>query len=192
MLLWSMMRSVLVLGFICVSALGCSSLSSGTSVRYSQDAEVDFAPPLKLKIERAYWTESINRADDFAIPSRGSFKPDMSVKAQDGFLVIEVALTNYGSNPISPSKPPVFELKNPSGVSYETDSKFNASLKDFNMMGTNFGTNINPGKAAKGRLVFDVSRGEYELAVHEGDWQGSGFGKGRLSWIWKLSPTTDK
>lgn len=170
---------------------GCSIIHNVTAPRgkMPQNEEMDYSNPLKLKIEKCYWANTVNRADDFS--GFGSRLPDMSVKAQDSFLVVEIALTNYGNQPLTPQSPPVFELKSASGTTYQSDARFQG-MNQINSLGTLAGSNINPGRAAKGRLVFDVPKGSYELYVNASEWRGAAFYRSELLWIWELSPSDEK
>ena len=77
-----------------VGLTGCTVMTATTihSARLSQNEEMDWAPPLRLKIERCYWTQSVNKMDDFANgrAMRGVVGDQMNVTAQDSFLVVEL------------------------------------------------------------------------------------------------------
>jgi hypothetical protein len=171
---------------------GCSVLQPGpavsaTSSKVPQSEEMTYADPLKMKILRCYWTDTVSPFDDtdMNLPA-GAYRP--TKKAQDAFLVVELALTNYGDKPMSPVNPPWFELHSQDGKSFERVEAMNDLTQKCVL-----GSNINPGKAFKAREVFDVPKGQYDLngilGTNQPGWRIS---KGPILWVWELSPTTEK
>lgn len=183
----SLRLSLLMLA--CISC-GCSALTSvaGSSpAKVPQSQEMTWATPLRLKIERCSWARTVSRSDDFP-GQAGSLPPQLqdahNVTAQDNFLVVELALTNYGTEPLHPLSYPMFELRNAAGIRYQPTLNMDRFTTDFVLAG-----NINPGRADRGRVVFDVPKGQYDLYVDNSRLQGSVVRPtGQLMWIWELSP----
>lgn len=173
----------------CISC-GCSAINSvgGSSVtKVPQSQEMTWATPLRLKIEHCSWTRTVSRSDDFP-GQAGSLPPQIQdaykLNAQDNFLVVELAMTNYGTEPLHPLSYPMFELRNAAGIRYQPTLNMDRFTTDFVLAG-----NINPGRAEKGRVVFDVPKGQYDLYVNNSRLQGSVVRPtGQLMWIWELSP----
>src|SRR4051794_25555490 len=103
--------------------------------------------------------DSVSMMDDYA--TQGMTLPPGSenalrTKAQDSFLVVELAMTNYGTEPRHPLSYPMFELRNAAGVRYQPAQNMDRFTTSFLLSG-----NINPGRAKKGRVAFDVPKGQY-------------------------------
>lgn len=101
----------LFLIIVMFSAVGCAGMGSPlmNAMRFGgggvvpQSQEMAYAPPLKLRIEKCHWTQTINRMEDYdgMYAAMGAMS-QMPVKAQDDFLVVEMALTNYGDEARAP------------------------------------------------------------------------------------------
>lgn len=171
----------------CGCMSGALQSQDTAAARIPQSQEMDFAPPLRMKIERSYWATSVNPMDDYA----GAYQstPGMtggSIKPQDSFLVVELAITNYGNQPLSAIHPPVFVLVGADGTTYQPISQVSGLTEKIVM-----GGNINPGHASRGRAVFDVPSGSYDLRVELGT-VGRGFyisPGGPIARTWILTPT---
>jgi Domain of unknown function (DUF4352) len=173
---------------------GCTGGESGTGLgmnlgpsKYPQSTELAYADPIKMKIERCYWSKTINPMEDYdQIYQPPANMPGMSKTAQDSYLVVELALTNYGNSPMAPTGPPLFELLSADGKTYEPVEGMTGMTQK-----TVMGGNINPGHALKGREIFDVPEGAYNLKVIVGvaTWR---IVPGGTAWIWQLSPTESK
>jgi hypothetical protein len=154
---------------------GCASLLSGTafsgqSNRVDQSQEMDYAPPLKMKIVRAYWGTEAS--------AYGGTTP------QGKSLIIELALTNYGNSPLKPINPPILKLSDATGRTFDPRNPNNFTT------GIIFGGPINPGSASQDKVIFDVPPGTYDLVVDVGS-VGVGWTltKGRTAFIWILNPS---
>lgn len=173
-----------------VLATGCGNVQNamftGTATRIPQSQAIDYAPPIKMQIDKCYWTNSVNIAEDLAQTS-GVALPEMRIKAQDSFLVVEVSMTNHGTTPLIATESPLFELKSSTGTVYQADTRVHG-MTEISAQGSNMGHNINPGRSIKGRLVFDVPKGTYDLIVYKGEWQGSALFKSYIAGTWGLSP----
>jgi hypothetical protein len=158
----------------------------GNAGPYPQSQEVDYAPPLKMKIERCYYATSINQMDDMGSQFQGTNMPGLVIKPQAMFLVIELAMTNYGNDPLSSRNPPLFQLRSDDGKTFDPH-------QGIGMAAQMMSSNINPGQALRAREVFDVPVGKYQLLVEHGQ---TGYGwsvsQGDLAWIWNLEPTPEK
>jgi hypothetical protein len=154
-------------------SIGCSgngvkSLFEGQRIPQSQ--EMTWAPPLRMKIERCYWSKSA---------------PGISENSQDEFLIVELAMTNYGNEPLAPNSAPVFELKNSAGTVYHAlnNGGFTSQIQ--------FMENLNPGRSIHGSQVYDVPKGDYYLEVEDGGPRYVGMVplRGDLRFIWGINPT---
>lgn len=136
---------------------------------FSQDQEVMLLSPLKLKIEKAYWTDNV-----------GPEKPDAN------FLVVEISLTNTAKKAILMTMPYGVKLKNEQDVEYLT-SRFVGYLTSRNpfIMGSSWiGAGVgelNPNMTRKQRILFDVPKDSYFSVVYDSDTVTPLF-------RWKLSP----
>lgn len=156
--------------------------------RVPQSTEMEYAPSLKMRIERCYWTDTINPMDDFDTsfrPAQGM--PKIEKKAQNSFLVVELAIRNDGDRPLTPRDPPVFQLKSERGTTFNPSAGGTGGSSSLTSK-LALGANMNPGESLKGRAVFDVPKGNYDLLVKLGDLEAGRIRSGPLAWIWVLSP----
>jgi hypothetical protein len=131
---------------------------------------------IKIRIVRCYWAQTINQMDDLdqAYIPAGAAK--MTRPAQNSFLVVELAMTNYGNKPATPHLPPRFEVVSAEEKTYDPLNQ-SMDMTARSMLGGN----INPGNSLKAREVFDVPKSKYVMNVK--------LSQNDLAWGWQLEPT---
>lgn len=184
------LRLAFALIAILISPCGCMSVATqgqeSGPPRVPQSQEMDFTPSLKMKIEQCYWAATVNPIDDYAAAySSVPAITGQGLKPQDSFLVVDLAITNYASQPLTATRPPIFVLVASDGRTYDPISQITGLTSKMLMDG-----NVNPGHSTRGRAVFDVPTGSYDLRVELGTFaRGYVTTTGPLVWTWILTPT---
>ncbi|MDP9174257.1 MAG: hypothetical protein M3O30_10390 [Planctomycetota bacterium] len=94
----------------------------------------------------------------------------------------------YGAQPMSSVQVPTFEVRNSSGVRYGPFAGLDRFTMDFPLAG-----NLNPARARKGRVVFDVPKGQYDLYAGLGQsFMNAIRSSGKIAGVWELSPTESR
>jgi hypothetical protein len=161
---------VILIGFI---LMGCATTKMVREIpTYSQDQEVYLGEDLKLKIQDAYWTDQIN------------FQ-----KADAKFLVINLSITNIGKKTTT-IKPPVFTLLHEQGYEYEISYRGIAGGgPSDNFIEKLAVDRLSPLIPVRGKVVFDVPKGNYVMIVSEGEKRDKGlFYRGKDLYKYRLSP----
>lgn len=184
-----------------IAGAGCKStglksitkiIAPGEPVVYPQDHEVTLIKPFAVKLGRCFWADQLARGEYENLPA--TLKDQFLVKPKSKFLVIEISITNQGSQPASwkSDAPPTFRLKNAKGFEYAP------VLQDVNAediaakIALGRAITVNPREVLRGKEVFDVAQDDYQLVVSTE--MSAGALKhitGATSWAWALSPAAN-
>ncbi len=150
-----MYRRIRLPGFAVLVAAILLSCATTKAIRevptYSQGQEVNLEDDLKFRIEGAYWTNQIQYQ-----------------KADAAFLVIEMSIINTAKK-TTVTAPPVFTLVNEQGYEYEVSYRGIAGGGPAdNFIEKLTVARLSPLMPVKGKVVFDVPKGSYELIVSRG------------------------
>lgn len=152
---------------------GCGSMQpsqfrlGGTVPIYGENQDVTLTGPVKIRMERSYWTDSFERPGATSVAP--AFRDQYRVKPAAMFLVIDFTLVNTGSSPVGlpQTQPLMFTLRNARAVEYNSvggDINFD-DITSRTWMGR---FSMNPNTPTAGKVVFDVPKDDYELLVSFG------------------------
>lgn len=146
-------KLIWVVAFINLILVSCatSHLSRGIPI-YSQGDEIYLKENIKLKVGEAYWTDTIQ------------FQ-----KADATFLVVEMSVANMDKK-TTVITPPAFTLVNDQGYEYEISSRDIAGGgPDDNLIEKLTVDRLSPLIPVRGKIVFDVPKGNYIMIVSTGE-----------------------
>ncbi|MBI5674408.1 MAG: hypothetical protein HZC48_01105 [Nitrospirae bacterium] len=153
--------------------VGCATMARHEIPTYSQGQEVSYKEDFKLKIGEAYWTNQIN----YQI-------------ADANFLVVDMSIISMRKQTATLT-PPVFTLVNEQGYEYEvSDRGIAGGGPDDNFIYKLTVDRLSPLVPIKGKVVFDVPKGNYIMIVSAGE-KGEARGKiyrGKDLYKFKLLP----
>ncbi len=143
--------SVAVFINLILGSCATTHLDSGIPA-YSQKDEIYLKENIKLKVGEAYWTNTIQ------------FQ-----KADAAFLVVEMSVVNMDKK-TTVIAPPSFTLVNSQGYEYEISYRGIAGGgPDDNLIEKLTVDRLSPLIPIKGKIVFDVPKGNYTLIVSTGE-----------------------
>ncbi len=163
---------------------------------YTQDKAVTLVEPFKIQIDNAYWTDRfekpgysslVNMSQQYRKQLEAAYVAIPSAK----FLVVEFTVSNLGREAASwrEDKPPIFNLVNAGGFKYTSVGQ-DINDDDLTMAIVRGKSTMNPGMSIKGKVVFDVPKGEYLMHVSLGRHAGNlNFGEGATLFKWILNPS---
>ena len=182
---------------------GCTGMPSASDSSpsaeiptYTQDKAVTLVEPFKIQIDKAYWADRFEKPGYSSLANmpqqyRKQLEAAYVATPSAKFLVIEFTVSNLGREATSwrADKPPVFNLVNASGFKYTSIGQ-DINNDDLTVTIARGLSNMNPGMSIKGKVVFDVPKGEYLLHVslgsHADNWN---FGEGTTLFKWILNPS---
>ena len=138
-----------VVNFLFIS---CASMMTHEIPSYSQDQEVNYREDIIFKIEKTYWTNQTS-----------------TQTADAHFLVVEMSMTNIGKKSTL-TYPPVFTLISDQGYEYEFSDRGTAGIDpNDNMLYKLKDSRLSPLVPVRGKVVFDVPKGNYFMIVSTGE-----------------------
>lgn len=188
-------RALTCLGVLAIGLLVLAHAPAASSGRkdasgetYDQGREVPLIKGLIFKVTDAYWTDQISMP---GIPEQAQSERTRA-RASNAFLVVGVSVANptkdavrFGGFNVAPM---VFRLMNdqdqnfaPSEIPFLANDSFTTKMW--------MGSDINPGAALKGNVVFDVPKGNYVLATCNSKMSGGDFVPVAIEFRNRLSPT---
>lgn len=147
------LRFMLTAVFINLLLVGCATTHLDRGVQtYSQKDEIYLKENIKLKVGEAYWTDTVQ------------FQ-----KADVMFLVVEMSVTNLDKK-TAIITPPAFTLVNDQGYEYEiSDRGIAGGGPAHNLIEKLTLNKLSPLIPVKGKIVFDVPKGNYILIISTGE-----------------------
>jgi hypothetical protein len=163
---------------------------------FAQNEEVTVIKPWRIKITKCTWLDEFEKPGFQNLPAkfREEQKAQYTAKPAARFLVIDFSILNPTDRPLTwnSSMPPVFAVRNAQGKEYASVGQ-NLNADDLSAKIILGAGNINPDTALTGRKVFDVSKDDYVLYVHQGTPRGGWqYAQGDTLFKWSLAPLESK
>lgn len=182
---------------------GCTGMPSASDFSpsaeaptYIQDKAVTLVEPFKIQIEKAYWMDRFEKPGYSSLANmpqqyRKQLEAAYVATPSAKFLVVEFTVSNLGREAASwrADKPPIFNLVNAGGFKYTSVGQ-DINNDDLTVTIVRGQSTMNPGMSIKGKVVFDVPKGEYLMHVSLGRYaSGWNFGEDTTLFKWILNPS---